>query len=106
MLRLKTFVVIFVWMLWNKFKFATWSYPYRGYIIALFALMLIASWIHMGCQEMIYTQRSGKETSPSLHWYKAACPNPTKFIQFTRWVGSSFVVAFATGLFVAFGLKW
>ena len=86
------FMILLFWLLWSLFRFTTQAFPYRGYIIAFYGLFVFASWIHMGCQEVLYARKSGKPSTTTLSWYQSACPNPDKYIKWTRWVGSSFAV--------------
>lgn len=101
-----SFILSMVWVLWTSFAFTPAAYPYRGYLIAGFGLLVFFHWIHMGCQEALYARRSGKTASPTLSWYQSACPNPDSYIRWTRWTGSSFAVMAAAMVLILTTLKW
>lgn len=99
------FFVLLLWVLWTRFTFQTWAFPYRGYMIALFLFFMVMTWIHMGCQEVIYSEKTGKPATETLHFYQKACPQPHKFIQVTKWFGSTIVPVFYGLLCILFVLK-
>jgi phosphatidylglycerophosphate synthase len=101
-----TFMLSLLGVLWTQFGFTSAAYPYRGYILAMYGLMVFASWIHMGCQEVIYSRTSGKPSTPTLSWYQSACPEPDRYIQWTRWVGSSFAVVLMGIVLILTALDW
>jgi phosphatidylglycerophosphate synthase len=100
------FMVLLLWVLWTTFRFTAAADPYRGYLIAFYGLMVFASWIHMGCQEVLYARTSGKPSSATLSWYQQACPNPDSYVRFTRWIGSSFAVVTMGIVLILTVLEW
>lgn len=85
------FVLGIVWILWTKFTFRAWAYPYRGYFIAGAILFVFMSWLHMGCQETLYSKKTGKTPTQTLKFSQDSCPNAERMVHFTKWVGSPVV---------------
>lgn len=99
------FWTILIWVLWNKFSFRKWAFPYRGFFIAGMLGILIMTWIHMGCQEVIYAAKSKLPTTATLDLYKKSCPQPETLIRYTRWTGSTIVPVIYGLICVLFILK-
>ena len=100
------FMLTLLWVLWSTFRFTRSAHPYRGYIVAFYGLLLFASWIHMGCQEVLYARTSGKPSTPTLNWYQQACPRPDVYIGWTRWIGSSFATVASGIVLILAVLDW
>lgn len=81
------FLFIFLFAI-TQYTFAPWAYPYRGYLLAILIILIMLNVVHMGCQENIYAQKTGKQSTATLSIFQKACPNPNTYIKYTRWIGS------------------
>lgn len=56
-------------------------------IFGALALAALGMTVHFGCQEAIYSATGRTEEAPTIGIFRKLCPQPTKLIRFTRWLG-------------------
>jgi phosphatidylglycerophosphate synthase len=101
-----SFSVLLVLLLLRYYQFQKWAHPYRGYFVAVFLALLLATWIHASCQEVLYAKRTGKPTSATMSIFRDTSPKePERLIHVTKWVGSPVVTVIFVTLIVVFALQ-